>query len=66
MKLTELNTLPTPAEIYAREHETYNEDNVKRSLKIGRSIKQISSRFQVSDSFVRQCRKELKSEGWKI
>lgn len=66
MKLTELNTLPTPAEIYSREHETYNEDNVKQSLKIGRSIKQISSRLQVSESFVRQCKKELKREGWKI
>lgn len=64
--LKELKNIPTPSEIYEREHETYNEDNVKESLKHGRSIKRICSMLQVSEKFVRQCLKELQREGWKI
>jgi transposase len=63
MNLTELNTLPTPADMYAREHETYNEDNVKESIKLGRSTRKIAGMFQVSEQFVIKCRKELRSEG---
>lgn len=65
-QLTELKTKPTPAELYEREHETYNEDNVKESIKIGRSTRKISSMFQVDEKFVVKCRKELRNEGYQI
>lgn len=62
-QLTELKSLPTPADLYAREHETYNEDNVKHSILAGRGTKTIASRYQVSEAFVIKCRNELHREG---
>lgn len=62
-QLTELMAQPTPAEVYAREHEMVNEDNIKHEIIQGKGTKTIASRYQVSEAFVIKCRKELRNDG---